>query len=91
MLQNRAVQVFLETDRLVLRRLTEDDVDHLFELDSDPAVMRFLTGGKPTSRSVIQREILPVLLHEYEQFPRLGRWAAIVKMSVAYAAQQRGV
>ena len=42
------MQVFLETERMVLRRFTAADVDHLVDLDSDPEVMRFLTGGIPT-------------------------------------------
>ncbi len=42
------MQIFLETERLVLRQFTEDDVDNLVELDSDPEVMRFITGGRPT-------------------------------------------
>lgn len=71
------MQVVLETERLVLRRLTRGDVDRLVELDADPAVMRFLTGGKPTPRAVIEEELLPALLAEYERFPGLGRWAAI--------------
>ncbi len=37
------MQIFLETERLVLRRFTGDDVDNLVELDSDPEVMRFIT------------------------------------------------
>ncbi|WP_222853473.1 GNAT family N-acetyltransferase [Fodinicola acaciae] len=32
------MQVFLETERLVLRRLTADDIDNLVEVDSDPDV-----------------------------------------------------
>jgi len=44
------MQIYLETGRLTLRRFTEDDVDHLFELNSDPEVMRFLTSGKSTPR-----------------------------------------
>ena len=40
----------LETERLTLRRLTAADADHLVELDSDPAVMRYLTGGSATPR-----------------------------------------
>ena len=35
------MKVFLETERLILRRFTEDDADHLFELDSDREVIRF--------------------------------------------------
>jgi|SRR5215467_15148121 len=75
------MQVFLETERMVLRRFTADDVDHLFDLDSDPAVMRFLTGGIPTPREVIQNEILPGFLRSYESFRGLGIWAAIEKES----------
>jgi RimJ/RimL family protein N-acetyltransferase len=50
------MQGFLETERLVLRRFTEADVDHLFALHNDPDVMRFLNGGKPTPREEIERE-----------------------------------
>jgi RimJ/RimL family protein N-acetyltransferase len=73
------MQVFVETDRLVLRRFTEADVDNLFDLDSDPEVMRFLTGGKPTSRDAILNETLPRFLDYYERFAGFGFWAAIEK------------
>ncbi len=75
------MQVFLETERLMLRRLTVADVDNLFDLDSDPEVMRFLTGGTPTPREVIQNDILPAFLRSYEGFAGLGVWAAIEKES----------
>jgi RimJ/RimL family protein N-acetyltransferase len=73
------MQVFLETERLVLRRFTEADVDNLFDLDSDPEVMRFLTGGKPTPRDVIGNETLPRFLRYYERLEGFGFWAAIEK------------
>jgi len=73
------MEVFLETERLILRRFTEDDVDNLFDLDGDPEVMRFLTGGKPTPRDVIQNQTLPRLLDYYERFEGFGCWAAIEK------------
>lgn len=73
------MRVYLETDRMVLRRFTEADADNLFDLDSDPDVMRFLNGGKPTPRDVIENEILPRLLHDYERFAGYGRWAAVEK------------
>ncbi|HEU5107481.1 MAG TPA: GNAT family N-acetyltransferase [Micromonosporaceae bacterium] len=66
----------LRTERIVLRRLTADDVDDLVELDSDPEVMRFLTNGRPTPREVIADEVLPAQLRIAERFPALGRWAA---------------
>ena len=40
----------VETERMTLRPLTFDDVDALVELDSDPEVMRYITGGRPTPR-----------------------------------------
>ena len=55
---NRAMQVFLETERLLLRRFTEDDLENLVELDSDPEVMRFITGGRATPREEVENEIL---------------------------------
>lgn len=73
------MDVFLETDRLVLRRFTAADVDNLFELDSDPEVMRFLNGGTPTLRAVIEREILPRFLQYREHSTGHGHWAAIEK------------
>jgi RimJ/RimL family protein N-acetyltransferase len=79
MSKERAVQVFLETERMVLRRFTAADVDHLVELDSDPEVMRFLTGGIPTPREAIQNDILPAFLRSYEPCPGFGVFAAIDK------------
>ncbi|GAA3819483.1 GNAT family N-acetyltransferase [Sphaerisporangium flaviroseum] len=71
--------MFLETDRLVLRPLTEADADDLFHLDNDPDVMRFINGGKATSHEEFRRESLPRLLHFYESLGRHGFWAAVGK------------
>ena len=70
------MEIFIETSRLLLRRFTEDDVDNLVELDSDPAVMRFINDGRPTPRQEIEDEILPAFLDYYEQFDGYGFWAA---------------
>lgn len=73
------MHVFLETERLVLRRFTAADLDNLFRLHNDSEVMRFINGGKPTSQAEIQGEALPKLM-TYD--PRgLGFWAAIAKRS----------
>src|SRR5689334_15474635 len=66
---------FLETERLALRAFTEADVDHLLALDNDPDVMRFINGGRPTSREAIRTRTLPRLLHEYPCFGSRGYWA----------------
>jgi RimJ/RimL family protein N-acetyltransferase len=73
------MEIFLETERLVLRRFTEDDVDDLVELDSDPDVMRFINGGRPTPRDEIVNEVLPAFLGYYERFAGYGFWAAVEK------------
>lgn len=71
------MQVFLETDRLVLRRFTSADVDNLASLDADPDVMRFVNGGIPTSREEIENEFLPAFLGYYQRYQQYGFWAAI--------------
>jgi RimJ/RimL family protein N-acetyltransferase len=73
------MDIFLETDRLVLRRFTETDVDALVALDADREVMRFINGGTPTPREVIQSDVLPRFLQYYERYPGFGFWAAIEK------------
>lgn len=71
------MEIFLETGRLILRRFTPADVDNLYDLDSDPAVMRYLTGGAGTSRAEIERDHIPAYLRYYERFAGYGFWAAI--------------
>jgi RimJ/RimL family protein N-acetyltransferase len=73
------MQIFLETERLVLRRFTEDDVDNLVELDSDPDVMRFINGGRSTPRQEMESDVLPRFLDYYERFSGYGFWAAVEK------------
>jgi RimJ/RimL family protein N-acetyltransferase len=73
------MQIFLATDRLVLRRFTIADADNLVSLDADPEVMRFITGGVPTSRTEILDEVLPAFLGYYQRYEGYGFWAAIEK------------
>lgn len=73
----------METERLRLRRFTLDDVDLLTRLDSDPEVMRFLTG-KPTPREEIENVVLPELLNVYAEHPELGTFAAEQKSDGAF-------
>ena len=79
------MQIFLETERLVLRRFTADDVDNLVELDSDPDVMHFINGGRPTPRREIEDDVLPAYLGYYERFAGYGFWAAMEKSSGRFA------
>jgi RimJ/RimL family protein N-acetyltransferase len=73
------MQVFLETQRLALRRFTVADADDLVSLGADPDVMRFVTGGLPTSRSEIESEVLPAFFGYYHRYDGFGFWAAVEK------------
>jgi len=76
--------IYLETERLILRRLTENDVDNLYELDSDPEVMRYLSNGVPHTREEIVEKILPHYLGHYERYEGFGFWAAIGRATGAF-------
>ncbi len=78
------MQTFLETERLLLRYFTEADLDNVVGLDADPAVMQHISGGRPTPRAVIEREILPAFLSYYDRFVGFGFWAAIEKSTGAF-------
>ena len=78
------MDVTLETARLTLRPLTEADVEHLTALDSDPEVMRYLSGGAATPRELIERTILPRFLKSFERGDGSGAWAAIERRTGAF-------
>ena len=78
------MQIYLETDRLILRRFTEDDADFLVDLDSDPQVVRYTSGGPATPRDVIVREHIPAYLDYYERFAGYGFWVAIEQSTGAF-------
>lgn len=73
----------METERLRLRRFTAADLDLLIELDSDPEVMRFLTG-QATPREEIKNVVLPGMLKVYGEHPGLGTFAAEEKDGGAF-------
>jgi RimJ/RimL family protein N-acetyltransferase len=75
------MDIFLETERLILRRLTLDDAANLYELDNDPDVMRFINGGQPADYEVIRMQTLPRFLACYDEYAAYGFWAAIEKSS----------
>lgn len=78
------MHIFLETERLVLRQFTLEDIDCLVELNSDPDVVRFATIDKQVDPAFIQTKILPKWLQHYEEYEGYGCWAAIEKSSQAF-------
>lgn len=70
------MDVCLETPRLALRRFTPEDVNNLWEVESDPEVMRHLNGGRPTPYDVICDTDIPRFLAYHRDHEGLGYWAA---------------
>ena len=68
------MEIFLETQRLVLRRFGPDDVDLLVALHNDPDVMRYLGPCDETAEQVREQRI-PMFQRLYAQGH--GYWAAI--------------
>ncbi|WP_232661359.1 GNAT family N-acetyltransferase [Pseudonocardia sp. TRM90224] len=71
------MRIYLETDRLVLRRMTEADVDDLLALSTDPDVMRYLTPTIELTAEEIRTEHIPNYRRWYDTTPGFGYWAAI--------------
>jgi RimJ/RimL family protein N-acetyltransferase len=76
---DRSVHIVLETERMLLRRLTDADAGPLAALYGDPRVMRFITL-QPPSRAEVESKILRAHLREYRELADgLGSFAAIEK------------
>ena len=73
--------VFLETDRLILRRFLESDIGNIYELDNVPDVMRYINGGITTPWSVIEHKIFPGFLRYDPKYPGYGFWVIAEKES----------
>lgn len=82
--------IIVETERLLLRRLTHTDIDSMAHLYADPETMRFFGG--PRDRSGAEEEV-HWCLAQYERNITTGGcgpafWATISK-SVARTASKR--
>ena len=66
---------WLTTERLGLRRFTEDDLEWLTALYSNPNVTRHLGGPRDPSKAgeILNRRILAY----YEDYPGLGIWMTV--------------
>lgn len=63
------------TARIELREFTQNDVDDVYALDSDPRVMRYIGDGSIVTRADAEQTIGRVCTR-YRQFPNLGAWHA---------------
>lgn len=77
--------LIIETDRLVLRPVSVADTQHLIDLDSDPDVMRYVTGGVATPREVIEEWVIPRALAEAGHRSGAGVWVALDRLDLVAA------
>jgi len=66
---------WLLTLRLALHDITRYHVNELYELDSDPRVMRYIGSGRPSTREQIDAA-MQRLPRAYALYPGLGTWRA---------------
>ncbi len=71
--------MYLETKRLILRKLEETDAERLFLLDSNPEVMKYI-GVPPISDLSESQKIIGIIRQQYFDHG-IGRLAVIEKAS----------
>jgi hypothetical protein len=62
----------------------QDDAQALWELDQYPAVMQFITGGKPNSIDTINKVILPAMKAYTDVKQGWGIWQVSDKFTQEY-------
>lgn len=76
------MNIIIETERLLLREFTEHDANLIYELNSDPDVVRYthdLIKDLSHATEVLQKTILP----QYALY-RHGRWGVHIKRSLEF-------
>ena len=72
-------KIFIETPRLILREIIFTDVERIFLLDSNPAVMKYI-GVKPVTTLEESEETIKKIRNQYQE-NGIARWAVIEKES----------
>lgn len=74
--------MILESERLIFRHLTLDDVDTLAPMYADPEMRRYYPEGTLSCEET--REEVEWFLNGHPRHPELGLWATILKASGAF-------
>jgi RimJ/RimL family protein N-acetyltransferase len=70
------MEIFLKTKRIYLRKFNSSEFDLLFQLDSDPEVMKFITLGKPRNMQEIKEISMPMVMKSYTNGDDFGIFCA---------------
>jgi len=73
------MKVYIETERLILRDLRYEDLDGIYELDSNPLVHKYL-GNNPITSKKEAKNIIQFVQLQYKD-RGIGRFATIEKSS----------
>ena len=74
--------IIFETERLVIRRLTEDDFEDFFRLHGDADVMKYIRPAKSREEALA---FLKQIIADYDNLPGLGRWAMYSKTDPSFS------
>jgi len=66
---------WLSTLRLDLREFVAGDFEELYGLSRDPRVMRYISGGRRSTRAEVATAMRRIL-RNYRRYPGLGSWRA---------------
>ena len=73
------MKIHIETDRLLMRDLMDEDAQGMFEMDSDPEVHTYL-GRKPIATLEEAKNAIDYIKSQYIE-NGIGRWAVVEKES----------
>ena len=73
------MKIHIETPRLLMRDLMDEDVHGMFAMDSDAEVHKFL-GNKPISTLAEAQQYIDFVKQQYLDYG-IGRWAVVEKES----------
>ncbi len=73
------MKIHIETDRLIMRDITDKDVHGMYAMDSDAEVHTFL-GNKPIATLEEAQKMVDAIKLQYIQ-NGIGRWAVVEKKS----------
>lgn len=73
------MKCFVETERLYLRFIEREDVDFLYELNSDPVVMLHLTDGRPDTKQEVKDNVEKILKRREYYRDQYGDFLGVLK------------
>jgi ribosomal-protein-alanine N-acetyltransferase len=71
------MKIYIETQRLLIREIRDEDEKGIFELDTDPEVHKYL-GNKPITSMEQAAAVIKFIQRQYKE-NGIGRWAVIEK------------